>query len=30
MRKLAKEIYKLTDKVKEMNDGELPDYWWQD
>ena len=30
MRKLSKEIYKLTDKVKEMNNGKLPDYWWQD
>ena len=30
MRKLSKEIYRLTDKVKEMNNGKLPDYWWQD
>ena len=30
MRKLSKEIYKLTDEVKDMNNGELPDYWWQD
>ena len=30
MRKLSKEIYKLTDKVKEINNGKLPDYWWQD
>ena len=30
MRKLAKEIYKLTDEVKEMNNGKLPDYWWKD
>ena len=30
MRKLSKEIYKLTDEVKEMNNGKLPDYWWQD
>ncbi|MFH1990798.1 MAG: hypothetical protein ABIK98_00110 [Pseudomonadota bacterium] len=30
MRKFSKEIYKLTDKVKEMNNGKLPDYWSQD
>jgi len=30
MRKFSKEIYKLTDEVKEINNGKLPDYWWQD
>ena len=30
MRKFSKEIYKLTDEVKKINNGELPDYWWQD
>jgi outer membrane biosynthesis protein TonB len=30
VRKISKEIYRLTDEVKEINDGELPDYWWQD
>ena len=30
MRKLGKEIYQLTDEVKKMNNGKLPDYWWKD
>jgi hypothetical protein len=30
MRRLSEEIYELTDKAKEMNNGKLPDYWWQD
>jgi hypothetical protein len=30
MRKFSKEIYKLTDEVKAINNGKLPDYWWQD
>ena len=30
MRKFSKEIYKLTDEVKKINNGKLPDYWWQD
>ena len=30
MRKFSKEIYKLTDKVKEINNGKLPEDWWQD
>ena len=30
MRKFSKEIYKLTDEVKRINGGELPEYWWED
>lgn len=30
MRKFSKEIYKLTDEVKEINNGVLPEDWWQD
>ena len=30
MRKFSKEIYKLTDEVKKINNGKLPEYWWQD
>lgn len=30
MRKFSKEIYKLTDEVKEANNGALPEDWWKD
>ncbi len=29
MRRISKEIYALTDEVKRINDGELPEYWWR-
>jgi len=29
MRKVAGQIYKLTDEVTEANDGKLPDGWWK-
>ena len=28
MRKVSGEIYKLTDEVKEKNEGKLPEGWW--
>ena len=30
MGKFSKEIYKLTDEVKKVNNGELPEDWWKD
>ena len=30
MRKFSKEIYKLTDEVKQINNGVLPEDWWKD
>ena len=30
MRKFSKEIYKLTDEVKQVNNGVLPEDWWKD
>jgi len=30
MRKFSKEIYKLTDEVKRVNNGVLPEDWWKD
>jgi hypothetical protein len=29
MLRISKEIYALTDEVKEINGGELPDDWWK-
>ena len=29
-RKFSKEIHKLIDEVKKINNGKLPEYWWQD
>lgn len=29
MRKFSGEIHKLTDEVKRINGGELPEYWWR-
>lgn len=30
MRKFSREIYKLTDEVKQVNNGVLPEDWWKD
>ena len=29
LRRISKKIYALTDEVKRVNDGELPEYWWR-
>ncbi len=29
LRRISKKIYALTDEVKRINDGELPEYWWR-
>jgi len=30
VRKITKEIHRLTDEVKRTNNGKLPDFWWED
>jgi hypothetical protein len=29
LRRISKKIYALTDEVKRINGGELPEYWWR-